>query len=57
MTSSDARGDRTAGLLAPGSDPGIARHLRILHDGGELLDESTAQRPDPSMTPVTWLIF
>lgn len=56
MTSSDARGDRTAGLLAPGSDPGIARHLRILHDGGEVIDGAGAPRPDPSMTPVTWLL-
>lgn len=52
MTSSDPRADRTAGLLAPGIDPTVASHLRILHDGGD----GGATRPDPSVPPVTWLL-
>lgn len=57
MTSSDPRGDRTAALLTPGTDPSIARHLRILHDGGEItVDGPGATRPDPSTTPVNWLL-
>ena len=56
MTSSDPRGDRTAALLLPGTDPGIARHLRILHDGGVAVADAAVARPDPTMTPVNWLL-
>lgn len=55
MTSSDPRGDRIAGLLPPGSDPGLARHLRVLHDGGELVADAPG-RPDPSTPPINWLL-
>ena len=57
MTSSDPRGDRVAGLLAPGSDPSLAHHLRILHDGGDgTTDGDPPGRPDPSRPPITWLL-
>lgn len=56
MTSSDPRADRTAGLLAPGVDPTVASHLRILHDGGTRDDAEASARPDPSIPPITWLL-
>ena len=54
MTSSDPRGDRTAALLLPGSNPAIASHLRILHDGG--IEDAADARPDPAVPPIHWLL-
>lgn len=56
MTSSDPRSDRIAGLLTPGTDPTVARHLRILYDGGTAGTEEAPPRPDPSIPPVSWLL-
>jgi adenylate cyclase len=52
VTSSDPRADRTAALLMPRTDPSVASHLRIMHDGGA----DDGERPDPSIPPITWLL-